>query len=86
MFLDPSINELGAQLVFTAHNPCLMDNPLMRRDEFWIMEKGEDGASALHPVSDFKIRKGDSLRTGYLAGKYAGVPDLRSGFGGWARP
>lgn len=81
LLLDPSINKHGAQLVFTAHNPCLMDNPLMRRDEFWIMEKGEDGTSTLHPVSDFKIRKGDSLRAGYLAGKYAGLPDLRPGFG-----
>lgn len=81
VFLNPNINRLNAQLIFTAHNPCLMDNPLMRRDEFWIMEKSHDGASTLYPMSDFRIRKGESLRAGYLAGKYAGLPDVEPSFG-----
>lgn len=81
LFLDREINTHGSQLVFTAHNPCLMSNRLMRRDEFWIAEKNDDGASTLYPISDFKIRKGESVQTAYLQGRYSGVPQIPACFG-----
>lgn len=81
LFLDRGINKNGAQLVFTAHNPCLMSNELMRRDEFWITEKKEDGASTLYPISDFKVRKGESVQVAYLQGRYSGVPQIPACFG-----
>ena len=81
LFLDRGINKNGAQLIFTAHNPCLMSNKLMRRDEFWITEKNEDGASVLYPISDFKVRKGESVQAAYLQGRYSGVPQIPACFG-----
>lgn len=74
LFLDKRTNPRGAQLIFTAHNPCLMSNELMRRDEFWITQKDDAGAAKLYPISDFKARKGESIQTAYMQGKYAGVP------------
>ena len=81
LFLDREINKNGAQLIFTAHNPCLMSNELMRRDEFWITEKNEEGASTLYPISDFKVRKGESVQAAYLQGRYSGVPQIPACFG-----
>lgn len=74
LFLDNAINDSKAQLIFTAHNPCLMNNELMRRDEFWITRKNEDGISELYPISDYKARKGESIESAYMQGRYSGAP------------
>ena len=81
MFLDREINKNGAQLIFTAHNPCLMNGEKMRRDEFWITKKDEEGVSDLYPISDFKARKGESIQSAYMQGKYAGLPMIPKCFG-----
>lgn len=81
LFLDKKSNPRSAQLIFTAHNPCLMNNDRMRRDEFWLAEKNEDGESRLYPISDFKARKGESIQVAYLQGRYAGIPSIPSCFG-----
>lgn len=81
LFLDKSTNRHNAQLVFTAHNPSLMNNPRMRRDEFWIAEKNEAGASRLYPISDFKAKKGESIQAAYLQGRYEGLPIIPACFG-----
>ena len=81
MFLNKNINSNMAQLVFTAHNPCLMNNEHMRRDEFWITEKDKKGVSRLYPISDFRARKGESIQAAYMQGKYSGLPQIPSCFG-----
>jgi uncharacterized protein len=79
MFHDPETNRSGAQLVFSSHDPTLLgnllsDRPPLRRDEIWITEKNETGATNLLPLTDYKPRKAENLERGYLQGRYGGVP------------
>jgi AAA15 family ATPase/GTPase len=78
MFQNPDLNQKGAQLIFTTHDTSLLDGELLRRDQIWFAEKDEDQASHLYPLSDFSPRKGEALERGYLAGRYGGVPILRT--------
>lgn len=69
----------GAQLIFTTHNPLLLDQTLLRRDQIWFTEKDQEGATRLYPLTDFKPRKDESLVKGYLAGRYGGIPFIPEG-------
>ncbi len=79
VFFNPSENPHGAQILFTTHNPLLLDETLLRRDQVWFTEKDAAGATHLYPLSDFSPRRGESLVRGYLSGRYGGVPFLPNG-------
>lgn len=79
MFNDPEVNTGGAQLVFTTHDTALMDADILRRDQFWFVEKDADQATRLYPLLDFSPRKNEALEKGYLMGRYGAVPFV-SGF------
>jgi hypothetical protein len=74
LILDEKVNVHGAQLLFTTHNPILLDRRLLRPDQIWFTEKDETGATTLYPLTDYKQRPEESLVNGYLAGRYGGVP------------
>ena len=79
LFLCPKTNAKGAQLIFTTHNPLLLDTTLIRRDQIWFTDKDDKGASHLYPLTDYSPRKGESLVRGYLSGRYGGVPFIPTG-------
>jgi hypothetical protein len=72
-------NPKDAQVVFTTHNPVLLDNTVMRRDQIWFTEKGSSGETHLYPLTDFQPRKDEALAKGYLAGRYGAIPFLPEG-------
>lgn len=74
LFLQPESNPHGAQLVFSTHDVALLGSGLLHQDEIWLVDKGTDGASALTPLTDFRIR-GDFERA-YRNGRLGGTPDL----------
>lgn len=75
LFHHPEINNKGAQIIFATHDVNLLEvGGLFRRDQVWLTEKDETGATHLTSLWDYKIRKGENLRRGYLSGKYGGVP------------
>lgn len=75
LFVDPKTNQSGAQLVFTTHDTNLLDQGLLRRDQYWFTEKGRGGATKLYPLTDFKPRKdAEPLEKNYLKGRYGAVP------------
>jgi hypothetical protein len=76
MFNDRQRNPRGAQLIFNTHDTNLLDNSLLRRDQIWFTEKDSSGATHLYPLSDFKLRKSENLKRGYLQGRYGAVPFL----------
>lgn len=68
-----------AQLLFTTHDPLLLDQDLLRRDEVWFITKEPGGHSELTALSDFKgVRNDKDIRKSYLLGRFTGVPDVRS--------
>jgi len=69
----------AAQLIFTTHNPLLLDMTLLRRDQFWFADKTQEGESFLYPLTDYKPRADESLVRGYLSGRYGAVPFIANG-------
>lgn len=78
LFNDPATNPHNAQLIFNTHDTNLLDNELLRRDQIWFTEKGDDGATRLFPLTDFRARKYENLERGYLQGRYGAVPSVRT--------
>jgi hypothetical protein len=78
LFCDKN-NPKGAQIVFTTHNPILLDGNLMRRDQIWFTEKTPSGATELYPLTDYQPRRGEALTKGYLAGRYGAIPFIPEG-------
>lgn len=79
IFQSPRRNPKNAQMIFNAHDTTLLGNllnetPTLYRDQIWFIEKGEDGASSLYPLTDFKPRKLENIERGYLQGRYGAVP------------
>lgn len=81
MFQDHAINYKGAQLIFATHNTNLLSSKLLRRDQVWIVEKNQLGATRLYSIADYKTNKGkarntEAIEQNYIDGKYGGVPFL----------
>jgi hypothetical protein len=79
LFFSAKENPHGAQILFTTHNPLLLDTTLLRRDQVWFTEKDADGEAHLYPLTDYQPRKGESLVRGYLSGRYGAVPFIPEG-------
>ena len=83
MFNDMTINQHGAQLIFTSHDLSTMNSEVFRRDEIWFVAKGNKENSKLYSLVEFKNDKGESVRKDakfdkqYLEGKYGADPYLR---------
>ena len=78
LFHDPLVSQHNAQLWITTHDTALLDTDLLRRDQFWFVDKDERQASILVPLTDFSPRKNEALERGYLRGRYGGVPFISS--------
>ncbi|WP_116245677.1 ATP/GTP-binding protein [Nocardiopsis sp. FIRDI 009] len=80
LFRDERHNPKGAQLVFTSHDAALLGRirgeEVLKRDHIWFVEKGDEGATTLYPLSDFKPRSDDNRARRYLTGRYGAVPDV----------
>jgi hypothetical protein len=77
LFQDPVTNPHGAQLIFTTHDTSLLNS--LNRDEVWLTEKGENGATKLTALAEFggdKVRRSLNLEKAYLQGRFGAVPEL----------
>lgn len=76
-FQSKRTNPNGAQIIFTTHNIELMNLELLRKDQFYFVDKNElDGSSELYGISDFSTRTTDNIRKAYLLGKYGATPNI----------
>ena len=69
--------EVPSQLIFSTHDTHLMDSGLLRRDQIWIAERDQNGATQLRTVHDFQGREGEDLEKRYYEGRYRGLPLVR---------
>lgn len=83
LFQDPETNPHRAQLLFTSHDVTLLGdsqrNRILGRDQIWLAEKANNGASRLLSLSDLGPRKEEAIGRRYLAGHYGGVPLVAAG-------
>ncbi|MBF0560702.1 MAG: AAA family ATPase [Alphaproteobacteria bacterium] len=75
-FHSSAINQNNSQLIFSTHNTTFLDNELFRRDQIWFVEKDQNGASGIYPLSDFNPRNDENFERWYLRGKYGALPIL----------
>lgn len=77
LFHDPATNPNGAQLVFTSHDTSLLNS--LNRDELWLTEKTDSGATRLGALADFageRVRSSQNLERAYLHGRFGALPDV----------
>jgi hypothetical protein len=77
LYQDPQTNPQNAQLIFTTHDPSLLN--VLNRDEVWLTEKEPDGASILVALAEYggtRVRKSLNLERAYLQGRFGAVPEI----------
>jgi uncharacterized protein len=74
LFYDPPPDHRCGQLVFTTHDSSLLTGEIFRRDQIWFAEKTPEGATSLYSLADFRPRRGENIRAGYLEGRYGAIP------------
>lgn len=79
IFKSPTHNPKRAQLIFTSHDTTLLgnllgDEPVLERDQIWLVQKDHTGSSFLYPLTDFHPRRLENIERGYLQGRYGGIP------------
>ncbi len=75
-FHSDETNPNRAQLIFSTHDTTLLSQAVFRRDQVWFVEKGEDNATKLFPLTEFHPRNDEALERAYLRGRYGAVPVL----------
>lgn len=80
LFHNRDTNKHNAQLIFSTHDPSILNQDVFRRDQIWFCEKDQYGETSVYPLTDFSPRKGnrENLELGYLSGRYGGVPFINS--------
>jgi len=81
LFVQTFIDEVvkgssKGQLILTTHEPELLDQELLRRDEVWFIEKVEAGGSELRSLAEYRVRNDLRIGRGYLIGRFGAVPFL----------
>lgn len=82
LFQDGRTNPHAAQLVFATHDASLLGTSfgreILARDQVWFVEKDDEGATKLFPLTDFHPRKEENTERRYLGGSYGAVPSVFS--------
>lgn len=74
IFQNKALNKHNAQLVFTSHDTHVMK--LLNRDQIWLLDKGEFGATSLTSVSEFAGKADEAVEKRYLSGRYGALPNI----------
>lgn len=79
LFQDEEINKKNAQLIFATHDTNLLAKEMFRRDQIWLTEKNQYGATDLYSLAQFKnVRNSEDFEKRYLQGKYGAVPYIKT--------
>jgi hypothetical protein len=74
-FYDRQRNPKGAQLLFTAHNPAIMDQ--LEKEQIFFSEKRGGKPTRLYGAREIKgLRREPSLMRKYLSGELGAVPHI----------
>lgn len=77
-FTSSTVNQTGAQLIFTSHDIALMDigrGPICNRERIWFTEKNSAQATTLYQLSDFTgLQSGSNITKNYLEGRFGATP------------
>jgi AAA15 family ATPase/GTPase len=78
LFHNPNINKGNAQILFSTHEPLLMDRDMFRSDQIWFTEKKQFGETELYSAQDFEgVREDIPFDKWYMAGKFGALPNIQ---------
>ncbi|WP_227169379.1 AAA family ATPase [Enterocloster lavalensis] len=63
------------QMLFASHDTKILN--LLNRDQIYLVDKNEEGATFLKLLDDYIIREKDNIELGYLKGRYGAIPYMR---------
>ncbi len=67
--------ESKAQLLFTTHSNDILNRELLRRDQYYLVDKDANtGVTELYSLADFSPRKDENMGRAYMLGKYGAIP------------
>lgn len=73
--LDTIRASRRGQLVFTSHNPALINTSKLRPEQIVFVNKQNDGNSEFVPLSDYEgVSKNADIQKAYLQGRFDAVP------------
>jgi len=67
-----------SQLIVTTHDTNLLDLKILRKDEFWFIEKNKEGESHLFSLEEFRPRYDKDIQKGYLLGRFGAIPMIKN--------
>lgn len=80
LFMDKTINNKGAQLIFATHDTNLLNIQYLRRDQIWFTEKDKTDSTDLYSLVEFrddsgnKVRNDRNIEKDYINGRYGAIP------------
>ena len=78
LFHHLNVNKSNAQIVFSTHEPLLMDKSMFRSDQIWFTEKNRFGETELYSAQDFEeVREDIPFDKWYMAGKFGALPNIQ---------
>lgn len=80
LFNNSTINKRNTQLIVATHDTELLSKENnLRRDQVWLMEKDNNGASDLFSLADMEgLRKDIPFDLWYLTNRFGGTPNIKS--------
>lgn len=76
---NSEIVKSGAQLMAVSHDVSVVDQELLRRDQVYIVEKDNFGATTTASLAEYKtVRNETPFAKNYLEGKYGGIPFIEN--------
>ncbi|MDX1968787.1 MAG: AAA family ATPase [Planctomycetaceae bacterium] len=73
-----TLPNVPKQLIVTTHEVHLLNQELLRRDEYWFVEKDSEQQSRLVSLSEFQVRKDLQIEKSYLQGRFGAIPVIGS--------
>jgi AAA15 family ATPase/GTPase len=78
LFHSKETNLYQSQLIFVTHDIAMIDISFLRRDQIWLTQKNDYGATEIYPLSDFTgISKVKPIENWYLRGRFGGIPIIK---------
>lgn len=66
---------MDAQLIFSTHSTDILNRELLRRDQYYFVDKdSKTGATELYSLADFSPRNDERIGKAYMLGKYGAIP------------
>ena len=78
LFHSLNTNIGNAQIIFSTHEPLLMDKDMFRSDQIWFTEKNKFGETNMYSAQDFEgVREDIPFDKWYMAGKFGALPNIQ---------